>query len=44
MRSTRRSLTTNARQEVHMYLVCELEDDAAAKEWELATMSNPYDL
>ena len=42
MRSTRWSLTERARREVHLYLACELEDDTAASEWELAAMSDPY--
>lgn len=40
MRSTRLSLTEQARRDVHMYLVCELEDYTAAEEWELAAMSD----
>ena len=38
MRSTRLSLTEQARRDVHMYLVCEMEDDTAAEEWERAAL------
>ncbi len=41
MRSTRWSLTEQARSDVHLYLACELEDGAAAREWVLAAMTAP---
>ncbi|MHB1777984.1 MAG: hypothetical protein ACYCU7_18655 [Acidimicrobiales bacterium] len=41
MRSTRLALTAQARRDVHQYLVCELEDDDAAEEWQLAAMVDP---
>lgn len=39
MQSTRDSLTETARREVHMYLSCELSDDAAADEWYEAALA-----
>jgi hypothetical protein len=40
MASTRTSLSEPERLGVYVTLVCVLEDDAAAEEWELATMAS----